>query len=345
MIPSAVQVNSKTSAALESATAQPRLVVVSLQVLRDALIKTGLPGQADPMEVAKPSQNNTVTATVVARTQLGYVLRIGTALVELDLLGEALAPGTELRLRLVDAGIASPTDAVGSVTSDPLAQLSSLGRLLNRVVTQGANEEINSPLATMPLAVSPEAAGDFVQALRETITSSGLFYESHLKDWVGNQRPLSEIRQEPQGRLEHQVPSFTAATSEIRADGSDAVIPENLIPIVQRQLNALESHAGIWRTEVWPGQFAQLAIEQETSASNSSEPQQTTWRASLKMQLPQLGTIDTVISLVGNRTRIEVKTAELHAEKLLMSARANLVESLGGIGLVDAAVAIEHDTA
>jgi hypothetical protein len=345
MIPSAVHVNSKTAASAESATAQPRLVVVSLQVLRDALIKTGLPGPADQMDVSKLTQNNTVAATVVARTQLGYVLRIGTALVELDLLGEALAPGAELRLRLIDAGISSPNSPAGTVNSNPLAQLSSLGRLLNSVVTHTANEEIHSPLATMPLAVSPEAADDFVQALRESITSSGLFYESHLKDWVGNQRPLSQIRQEPQARLENQALPPAAATNEIRADGSDAAIPDNLIPIVQRQLNTLESQTGIWRTEVWPGQFAQLAIEQETSSSNSSEPQQTTWRASLKMQLPQLGTIDTVISLVGNRPRIEVKTAELHAEKLLMAARLNLVESLGGVGLVDATVAIEHDAA
>ncbi len=345
MIPSTVHVNAKTSAAVEAATTQPRLVIVSLQVLRDALVKTGLPGLADSMAVPKLTQNNTVTATVIARTQLGYALRIGTTLVELDLLGEALTPGTELRLRLVDAGMLSPNSTAGTANLNPSAQLSSLGHLLNRIVTHGANEDINSPLATTPLAVSPEAADDFVQALRESITSSGLFYESHLKDWVGNQRPLSEIRREPQARLENQGPSSAMATREIQSDGSDAAIPENLIPFVQRQLNTLESQTGVWRTEVWPGQPAELSIEQETPSLAASELQQTTWRASLKMQLPQLGAIDAVICLIGNQLKIEVKPSELHAEKLLTAAHPALVESLAGEGLVNAAVAIDYDAA
>ncbi|WP_246184183.1 flagellar hook-length control protein FliK [Paraburkholderia bonniea] len=40
-----------------------------------------------------------------------------------------------------------------------------------------------------------------VQALRQTVAQSGLFYEAHLAQWLAGQRPLSALLAEPQNRL------------------------------------------------------------------------------------------------------------------------------------------------
>ena len=113
----------------------------------------------------------------------------------------------------------------------------------------------------------------------------------------------------------------------------------------QHQLNTLESQTGIWRTEVWPNQIAELTIERENSSSSSAEPSQQPWRASLKMQLPHLGAVDIAIYLAGDRPRIGIRTGELHAEESLTAARATLVDSLVGAGFVGEAIAINHDAA
>ncbi|WP_432262680.1 flagellar hook-length control protein FliK [Cupriavidus sp. TMH.W2] len=60
-------------------------------------------------------------------------------------------------------------------------------------------------LAAAPTAASAQAAA---AALADTLGQSGLFYESHLAQWVAGARELSGIRQEPQA----QVPAPARAT-------------------------------------------------------------------------------------------------------------------------------------
>ena len=341
VIPSITNPNLRTTPGGDGSAAYPPLVVVSLQAMRDATIKNDLNTGVGRLDFSQLAADDTMLATVVAKTQSAYVLQIGNTLAELDILGAALEPGTQLRLRFIDTGQASAHIPMGIEQQNQSPQLSSLGRLLSQIVALPGNSELTTPLTTSPVAAHPEAAGEFLQALRQSISSSGLFYESHLKEWVNNQRPLDAIRREPQAKLAPASTNIEA--SVVQANGVDSLIPANVLPIVRHQLNALEAQIGCWRTEVWPGQFAELSIEQDDASPNSSASEPPPWCASLKLQLPHLGAVAIAISLNGERPEIKVKAAEPGAETSLTAARSNLLESLGAAGFAAGPVDVQHD--
>lgn len=62
-----------------------------------------------------------------------------------------------------------------------------------------------SPLLATSPAGNPGATQDLAGALARFVDQSGLFYESHLTQWVTGQRPLSTLLQEPQAALRLSV--------------------------------------------------------------------------------------------------------------------------------------------
>ncbi|MBM2768539.1 flagellar hook-length control protein FliK [Burkholderia anthina] len=59
-------------------------------------------------------------------------------------------------------------------------------------------------------------------ALAQAVSESGLFYESHLAQWLAGQRPLAALLREPQARL--------AALGQAAADGASDALDELLAP-------------------------------------------------------------------------------------------------------------------
>ena len=55
----------------------------------------------------------------------------------------------------------------------------------------------NQPIAAAP----PKTAQDILPLLKQAITQSGMFYESHQAEWVEGRFPQSALLQEPQGKL------------------------------------------------------------------------------------------------------------------------------------------------
>lgn len=64
------------------------------------------------------------------------------------------------------------------------------------------------PVPLLPAA--PDDAADLAHRLQQAISRSGLFYESHQAEWVAGGRPLSALREEPQGRIPVAPPQATA---------------------------------------------------------------------------------------------------------------------------------------
>lgn len=76
-----------------------------------------------------------------------------------------------------------------------------------------------------PLLTSPANAQQAATVLASTVSQSGLFYESHLAQWVSGARPLPEIRQEPQA----QVPLPGRANMPTTAAQAQAGSPSALL--------------------------------------------------------------------------------------------------------------------
>lgn len=93
----------------------------------------------------------------------------------------------------------SPADAKPQVTLSDSARF--LGGLLQKIADQA--EGAASPLTRASPLLSSASADikEFATTLRNTLSQSGLFYESHQAQWVAGERKLADLLQEPQGRF------------------------------------------------------------------------------------------------------------------------------------------------
>lgn len=100
-----------------------------------------------------------------------------------------------------------PPDASGARPA-----LSQTGQIISQLLTGRFGEPQPLPLARTPSLLPPgtpmPAPGELVKTLRQVVSQSGLFYESHLRQWSEGKLPLAALTQEPQG----QQPPLPGAT-------------------------------------------------------------------------------------------------------------------------------------
>lgn len=86
--------------------------------------------------------------------------------------------------------------------AQPRPVLSQTGQLISQLLTGRFGETAPTPLSAtgMPLTTAPQNASELAGALKQAISSSGLFYESHLRQWVDGKLPLAAVQQEPQAQ-------------------------------------------------------------------------------------------------------------------------------------------------
>jgi hypothetical protein len=97
------------------------------------------------------------------------------------------------------------TPPEGSATSSlsPAARL--IDHLLQTADQEGAPTAVE---AKTPLLPSPAAmdATQVASALHDNVEFSGLFYESHLQDWAGGGRGITDLQREPQAKIATPAP-------------------------------------------------------------------------------------------------------------------------------------------
>lgn len=102
------------------------------------------------------------------------------------------------------------------------ATLSRTGQLISDLFSEARNSKSetqalalngNQPLAKAP----PTSAQDLLPLLKQAITQSGMFYESHQAEWIEGRLPKTALLQEPQGKLSAPA-AFAAASSEEQAN-------------------------------------------------------------------------------------------------------------------------------
>jgi hypothetical protein len=103
--------------------------------------------------------------------------------------------------------------------AQPHPVLSQTGQLISQLLTGRFGENAPTPLSAtgMPLTTAPQNASELAGALKQAISSSGLFYESHLRQWVDGKLPLAAVQQEPQA----QHPPLSSQTTGALPFGTD----------------------------------------------------------------------------------------------------------------------------
>ncbi|MEF9995181.1 MAG: flagellar hook-length control protein FliK [Burkholderiaceae bacterium] len=274
-------------AALEAAGARPEL----LRELR------GLSASQTRLSFVLPADGS---ASLIAA---GRPMALPAALADrlLSVLAAPAGPGAAPA-----AASAAPAPLPSTVASAaPDASL--IGRLLAAATGAAPRQHallgaaLETPVALGQRAVllaEPGRALDVMGAagrLRYTLEMSGLFYESHLKQWLRGQRSEQTLREEL-ARL--PPPSADRDGSSAVPGGAERVVAQ--LALSQRDVIELALPA-------WPGQPLVVAIEREAGAAGGGqESVAAVYNARLVLELPRLGRVEAQLRLAGDSVAVQL---------------------------------------
>ncbi|MCY0385972.1 flagellar hook-length control protein FliK [Robbsia sp. Bb-Pol-6] len=119
-----------------------------------------------------------------------------------------------------------PRDAAAAVQNTAGGTSGSGAGARPALIVVGAPQSAN---ATPAAGAAPVASSAFTallaRALQQTLENSGLFYESHLAQWAGGQRPITDLDREPQSHLAPlDGPAAPGQADDAQDDGPSATL-------------------------------------------------------------------------------------------------------------------------
>lgn len=366
---------SRLRVALPPAQQETPQPVLPVQKLTDALSNL-VPGQRVLAEVVAMLPNGTYRALVAQRDvtlALPFSAKAGDSL-EL----EVLESDGKITLAFV-ANRTTGQEAAAQARESVPTTLSQTGRLIGNLMgnaEEGAKAAPAPLNGNQPLAKSAPDAAQLAPILKEALGKSGVFYEAHQARWVAGQLPTEALRQEPQGKMLPTVqpptpqsaqPAGQAAALVVQESRStDAavqptvtrteqpaqpatqqgpVIPRELTPIVQQQLDALATQNYAWQGQVWPGQkmWWEISEDGDQQRGPDGEPGKR-WQTRLKLDLPALGGIDATLRLQpGGRVEIQMSADSAASEARLRDNGEALVKRFAAAGLELTQLLVQHE--
>ncbi|MBI1175059.1 MAG: hypothetical protein GC139_07310 [Sideroxydans sp.] len=309
------------------------------------------PGAGSPFE-----QGQKLQGQVLAEVSPGlFKVRISSQMVQMPL-PAAIRPGDTVQLQVVSL---QPRLTFGMLASaNPLStpeQLSSASRLLSSLAQQQpAKAQIHASQST-PLWVAdkPPQPQQLASQLREALSNSGLFYESHQAQWLEGTRSTAQLLQEPQNLRPAASPAATQQATlgdSISQAAAAAIhgnklpdIPEHMQALVQQQLNALETSHVVWQGQVWPGQTMQWEIHERTPHTAAAMENERQWATQLHLDLPRLGTVTATLNFNSSGISLTLNASDTQTRKLLGTASSQLVASLSDAGIPVVSTQVTQD--
>jgi hypothetical protein len=206
--------------------------------------------------------------------------------------------------------------------------LSNAARAIGVVLarTQGASAPQAIIGKTPLIADSVPDPAQLAASLQDTISRSGLFYESHLALWAQGKRSLSELQQEPQMR------------TAMRSDDGELAAAQ----LINLQLRTQEQDTVRWQGQAWPGTPMEWEIAKDApqggQPDNSPEP--TPWRSGMRFQFPLLGEVSASVVLTGSALHIQIQAGSDQSLTALRAEAGALQQSLEAAGMPLASLAI-----
>lgn len=210
----------------------------------------------------------------------------------------------------LSATIASGILAEASAQVD----LSNTAQSLQKWLSSPQFSQQNTVLqATNVVSQHPEKALILAQDLKQAIDSSGLFYESHLKEATLGARPWQQLLQEPQNNT-----GFSASQ------------------MVSQQLQVLEHQRIMWQGEVWSGQTMHWQVterESEPPPNQETDSISQTLFSNMQLSLPRLGSVNVRITMIHGRFSIRVHADKGLPVSALSAGRQQLAKNFAQAGL------------
>jgi len=264
---------------------------------------------------------------------------------------ERVAQQTDPRAAVRDPH--APAIAGQTVPPTPSAptQLGNVARLILTLLAQFP-ERSPSVVSHQPLwhaapdsQQAPPSVTQLAHSLNQTLTTSGMFYESHLADLAFGQRSAEQLDKEPQAHLPH--PAQTRAEQAVPLPQAEAAW------LVRQQLEVLAYQMFNWQGEAWPGAPMDWAVcrhrdadhgeaDADTDADTGTDDGATDtpdWSTQLSLELPHLGSVYARLSLTGQTLSIQLSAPD--CADLLHTHEADLRAGYAAQGLSLRALAVD----
>jgi hypothetical protein len=359
---------------MDNITLQAQILTVRSSV--DAALTTAQQDKQPPPPQARWSPGDQMSARVEAALPGGrFHVRVDDVLLEMNL-PDGFKAGDRIALQFVSAD-PRPSFVLNSQPEPqrPEVQLSNAGRALGEIL-KSVEPDKKAPPATVkgPIPLLPAPSADAPQlavSLSKALSTSGIFYESHQSQWVLGERPVTDLLNEPQGKLSLALrsepsgqgrgpastaveQSSSAASKLVDASGSSNLdrtsgpsispVHQDALPQVRSQLHALETQQLVWQGQLWPGQDLEWSIRdpgEERGPAGEAQP----WFTQLRLRLPQLGALTADLALVDRALRIRLSVPSESAQKQMSAGHEALASALSaaGIDLISFKVAGDGD--
>lgn len=267
---------------------------------------------------------------------------------------ELARPATAGAALLARAPLIPASELPSLDASTPPPTLSAAARVLTTVLTAAPATPAGAPVVLTgktPLvaAGAPPEPGQLAQHLQSTIAQSGLFYESHVAEWVKGERSLPDLMREPQ--MQRQQQALADGGARAQASGPDL----SAALMINQQLHAHEQGRVQWQGEAWPGQPMQWEVRREQRDSDrqrrgdgrdgaDGQPQQV-WRSGVRFRFPLLGQVAATVTLVGDQVQIQVQTGSDQSAVTLRAYAGLLEQAMAAAGAPLSSLTIAADTA
>lgn len=258
-----------------------------------------------------------------------YLVKVDNAVLKMEL-GNAAKAGQTLLLRYMQDGPVPTFLLAPSIpkTTESSAQLSPAATLLGQYLKDAENAGVSSRYeATAVVTHSPRNPQIIAQDLKQTISNSGLFYESHLNEMTQGHRSLAAVMQEPQNQNGVQVAN-----------------------LMSQQLAALENQRISWHGEIWPGQKMDWDVNlpdrpssQEDDSRQESSDEDRAITSEITLHLPNLGKVTAKLNLADGRMRIHIIAEQMATLDTLKVESENLTQAMTSSGLKLDALMVSHD--
>ncbi|VVE16396.1 flagellar hook-length control protein FliK [Pandoraea terrigena] len=181
---------------------------------------------------------DSVLATTLAR-RLDALLGVGhgaastsapSAVSGMQPTGDATSALGDLATRTSTAAVGLGNASAQTVAQLPTAvqqaTLSAAARTIDTILRLAPDSpgpvQASTPVwPAAPGTGAPALAPLLAEALKEALSASGLFYESHLSQWASGSRSFEQLQAEPQLRW----PASANLAAQLRAAGADATLP------------------------------------------------------------------------------------------------------------------------
>jgi hypothetical protein len=188
---------------------------------------------------------------------------------------------------------------------------------------------------------APDTA-DLALKLHDSISKSGLFYESHVAEWAKGERPLAELMREPQ--MQRLLQQGNEGAARAAANGPDLSAAQ----MINQQLHTQEQQRVQWNGQAWPGQDMQWDVRREQregskGGGDSDAEAEPVWRSGVRFRLPLLGAVSAAVTLIGEQVHIQVQTDSDGSAVTLRAWAGQLESAMAAAGAQLSSLTISQD--